>query len=212
MSEKTTLLIATANPGKLREMRALLNLDGLRLVSLTDREALHKIEEGSDYAENARRKAASLARITGNWTVADDSGLEVDALGGAPGPRSARIAGEHASDAERRRMLLGLLQPHPHPWTARFRCTMALASPEGAADLAVGLCEGEIVSAEAGSGGFGYDPIFLVAGLGQTMAELSEADKNRVSHRARAVQALLPTLYLRLNLQGPARPMDPPAR
>jgi XTP/dITP diphosphohydrolase len=212
MSEKPTLLIATANAGKLREMRALLNLDGLRLVSLADLEALHKIEEGSDYAENARRKAASFAKITGNWTVADDSGLEVDALGGAPGPHSARIAGEHASDADRRRMLLRLLQPHPRPWTARFRCTMALASPEGSVDLGVGVCEGEVVPAEAGSGGFGYDPIFLVAGRGQTMAELSEADKNRVSHRARAVQALLPTLVLRLNLHGPTAPIDPPAR
>ena len=212
MSEEPTLLIATANAGKLRELRALLNLDGLRLVSLTDLEVLHRIEEGSDYAENARRKAASFARITGNWTVADDSGLEVDALGGAPGPHSARIAGEHASDADRRRMLLDLLQPHPRPWTARFRCTMALASPEGSVDLAVGVCEGEVVPAEAGSGGFGYDPIFLVAGRGQTMAELSEADKNRVSHRSRAVQALLPTLVMRLNLHGPAAAVDPPAR
>jgi XTP/dITP diphosphohydrolase len=89
---------------------------------------------------------------------------------------------------------------------------MALASPEGVVDLAVGVCEGEIVPAEAGSGGFGYDPIFLVADRGHTMAELSEAEKNRISHRARAVQALLPTLCLRLNLHGPAVPIDPPAR
>jgi XTP/dITP diphosphohydrolase len=212
MSEKTTLLIATENAGKLREMRALLSQLDLQLASLADLEALHKVEEGSDYAENARRKAATFARITGNWTVADDSGLEVDVLGGAPGPHSARIAGEQASDADRRRMLLRLLQPHHRPWTARFRCTMALASPEGAVDLAVGVCEGEIVPAEAGSGGFGYDPIFLVAGRGQTMAELSEADKNRISHRARAMQALLPTLYLRLGLGKPMPPLDSPAR
>jgi XTP/dITP diphosphohydrolase len=208
MSEKTTLLIATANAGKLREMRSLLNLPDLCLVSLADLEAVHEVEEGSDYAENALRKAASFARVTGKWTVADDSGLEVDILGGAPGPHSARIAGEHASDADRRHMLLGLLQPHPRPWTGRFRCTMALASPEGTVDLAVGVCEGEIVPAEAGCGGFGYDPIFQIAGRGQTMAELSEADKNRLSHRARAVQALLPTLCQRLRLSMPGPPVQ----
>jgi len=212
MSETATLLIATANPGKLREMRALLNVPGLRLVSLAELQASCQIQEGSDYAENARNKAATFARITGNWTVADDSGLEVDVLGGAPGPHSARIAGEHASDADRRALLLGLLQSHPRPWTARFRCTMALASPEAAVDLAAGVCEGEVVPAEAGSGGFGYDPIFLVAGRGRTMAELAEAEKNRLSHRARAVQALLPTLYLRLGLGKPAPSSDSPAR
>jgi XTP/dITP diphosphohydrolase len=212
MGKKATLLIATANAGKLREMRALLGQLGLQLVSLADVQAMREVEEGSDYAENARRKAASFAEATGCWTVADDSGLEVDALGGAPGPHSARIAGQHASDADRRRMLLSFLQPHPRPWTARFRCTMALASPKGVVDLAAGVCEGEIVPIEAGTGGFGYDPIFLVAGRGQTMAELSEADKNRISHRACAVQALLPTLYLRLNLHGPDGTIDPPAR
>jgi len=206
MNEKTTLLIATANAGKLREMRALLNHPDLQLVSLADLGITLEVEEGSNYAENAHRKAACFAKLTGKWTVADDSGLEVDVLGGAPGPHSARLAGKHASDADRRRVLLGLLRPHPHPWTARFRCTMALASPAGTVDLAEGVCEGEIVSAEAGSGGFGYDPIFLVAGRGQTMAELSEADKNRISHRARAAHALLSTLCLRLSLEMPAPP------
>jgi XTP/dITP diphosphohydrolase len=212
MGERTALLIATANAGKLREMRALLGQLGLQLISPAEVRAVHQVEEGSDYAENARRKATSFAEATGYWTVADDSGLEVDALGGAPGPHSARMAGADASDIDRRRVLLGLLQPHPRPWTARFRCTMALASPEGSVDLAAGVCEGEIVPIEAGSGGFGYDPIFLVAGRGQTMAELSEADKNRISHRARAVQELLPTLCLRLNLRGPAAPIEPPDR
>ena len=209
MSTKPTLLIATGNAGKLREMSALLGQLDAQLVSMADVGARQEIEEGSDYAENARRKAAMIARITGNWTVADDSGLEVDALGGAPGPHSARIAGAGASDADRRRTLLGLLQPHPRPWAARFRCTMALASPDGAVDLAVGVCEGEIVPTEAGTGGFGYDPIFLVAGRDQTMAELPEADKNRISHRARAVQALLPTLHLRLGLDMPTPPIQP---
>jgi XTP/dITP diphosphohydrolase len=206
MSEKTNktmLLIATANAGKLREMRALLSPLGVRLASLAEVGAAQDVEEGSDYAENARRKATALSRLTGLWTVADDSGLEVDVLGGAPGPRSARLAGVGASDADRRGVLLNLLHPHPRPWTARFRCTMALASPEGEADVAVGVCEGEVVPVEAGSGGFGYDPIFLVAGLGQTMAELSEEEKNRISHRARAAQALLPIVIQRLKLDAP---------
>jgi XTP/dITP diphosphohydrolase len=207
MGEKITLLIATANAGKLREMRSLLSQLGLKLVSPAEVRAVHEVEEGSDYTENARRKARSFAEATGYWTVADDSGLEVDALGGTPGPHSARIAGEHASDADRRRLLLSFLQPHPRPWTARFRCTMALASPEGSVDLAAGVCEGEIVPMEAGTGGFGYDPIFLVADRGQTMAELSEADKNRISHRARAVQVLLPTLCMRLGIHRPAPPI-----
>jgi XTP/dITP diphosphohydrolase len=206
MDGMPTLLIATANAGKLREMRALLGIPGLRVVSMDELGAVHEVEEGSDYAENARRKAVSLAKHFGKWTVADDSGLEVDVLGGAPGPHSARIAGHGASDAARRSMLLGLLQAHPRPWTARFRCTMALASPEGVVDLAVGVCEGEVVPSEAGTGGFGYDPIFLIGGRGQTMAELSEAEKNRISHRARAVQALLPTLCLRLGLRMPSAP------
>lgn len=200
MASKTALLIATENTGKLREMRALLSPVGIPIVSLAEKGATLKVEEGSDYAENARRKAVALARVTGQWSVADDSGLEVDALGGSPGPLSARLAGEGASDADRRRKLLDLLQPHPRPWIARFRCTLALAGPEGTLDLAVGICNGEVVPVESGTGGFGYDPIFLVAGLGRTMAELSEDEKNRISHRARAAQALLPTLRLRLGL------------
>jgi len=201
------LLIATANVGKLREMRALLDFAGLELVSLADLRILQEVEEGSDYAENARRKAATFAVRTGFWTIADDSGLEVDALGGAPGPHSARLAGPQASDADRRRLLLELLQPFPRPWTARFRCTMALAGPEGSLDLATGVCEGEIVPAERGSGGFGYDPLFLVAGRNRTMAELLEVEKNLISHRARAVRALLPILRPRLGLKLPS--IDP---
>jgi len=198
------LLIATANPGKLREMRALFDIPGLELVSLADLRILQEVDEGSDYAENARRKASTFAVQSGLCTVADDSGLEVDALDGAPGPHSARLAGPQATDADRRRLLLELLRPFPRPWTARFRCTMALAGPEGSLDIATGICEGEIVPAERGSGGFGYDPLFLVAGRNQTMAELSEAEKNLISHRALAVQALTPTLRLRLGLDPPS--------
>jgi XTP/dITP diphosphohydrolase len=194
------LLIATANSGKLREMRALLALPGLELISLADLRILQAVEEGSDYAENAGRKAATFALQARIWTIADDSGLEVDALAGAPGAHSARFAGPQATDADRRRALLDLLEPLPRPWTARFRCTMALASPEGSVDLAVGVCEGQIAPQERGAGGFGYDPLFLVTGRTQTMAELPEAEKNLISHRARAVQALLPILRRRMRL------------
>jgi len=195
--------MATANAGKLREMRSLLELPGLELVSLADLRILQTVDEGSDYAENARRKAVTFAASARMWTIADDSGLEVDALAGAPGPHSARLAGPRASDAERRTTLLDLLGPHPRPWTARFLCTMALASPAGSVDLAVGRCEGEIVPQERGAGGFGYDPIFRIDGGERTMAELTEPEKNLISHRARAVQSLLPILRRRIGLPEP---------
>jgi XTP/dITP diphosphohydrolase len=211
MKTKRKLLIATANAGKLREMRALLDLPGLQLISLADLRILQEVEEGSDYGDNARRKAVSFALRSGEWAVADDSGLEVDALEGAPGPHSARLAGPQATDADRRTRLLTLLAAHPRPWTARFRCTMALASPEGEVDVVEGVCQGEVIPDERGSGGFGYDPIFLIAGGAVTMAELAEEDKNRTSHRARAVQALLPILRLRLGPEPPLRgPLGPP--
>jgi len=203
MTEPARLLIATRNAGKLREMLALLGLPGLQLVSLDEMGITNEVDEGADYAENARRKASIFAQRSGLWTVGDDSGLEVDALGGAPGPHSARLAGSQRSDADRRAMLLTLLAPHPRPWTARFRCSVALASPEGEVDLVEGVCPGQVVPDERGSGGFGYDPVFLVDDLGQTMAELATAEKNRLSHRARAVQALLPILRRRLGLQAP---------
>ncbi len=195
------LLLATHNPGKHREMEALLRQTGLQLVDLAGLGIQHVAEEsGPDYAANARLKAMTYAQLSGLWTLADDSGLEVDALGGAPGLHSARLVGPGRTDAERRRALLGLLQPHPRPWSARFRCVVALASPEGEVDLAEGICPGEVVPEERGEHGFGYDPIFLVAGLGRTMAELPTPEKNLLSHRARAVQALLPTLRRRLGL------------
>lgn len=202
MMDATPLLLATRNAGKLREMRSLLSLPGLKLLSLADAGIGDEVEEGPDYAENAGRKAALAARRSGMWTVGDDSGLEVDALGGAPGAHSARLAGPHRTDAERRRVLLGMLATHARPWTARFRCTMALASPSGDIDLVEGQCLGEIIPDERGRGGFGYDPIFLIQGLSSTMAEVSEDEKNRLSHRALAVQALLPVLRRRLGLSG----------
>lgn len=194
------LLLATNNRGKLSEMRAL--LDGLGLV-LLDPGALHlrlEIEEsGADYAANAGLKAKAFSIASGMWCLADDTGLEVDALGGAPGLRSARLIGSEGSDRMRRQHLLALLAPLPGPWTARFRCVVALAGPEGGMDFAEGECPGEIISEERGEAGFGYDPIFLLHGIGRTMAELELEEKNRLSHRAKAVLAILPILRSRLN-------------
>jgi len=195
------LLIASLNPGKLREMRSLLDPLGLSLVDAAQlRLGLAVEETGVDYAANATLKAIAHAQASGLWTLADDSGLEVQALDGAPGPRSARLAGPNRSDADRRRLLLSHLQPHPRPWLAQFRCAVALASPQGSVDTAEGVCPGEVIPQERGRRGFGYDPIFLVEGTGRTMAELSLKEKNRLSHRARAIQAILPTLKERMGL------------
>ena len=196
------LLIATSNPGKLREICALLDLPGLDIVDPSMIGIRSQVEEtGAHYADNAHLKASASARASGIWTLADDSGLEVEVLGGAPGLHSARLGGSGSSDALRRRLLLEKLHPHPQPWMARFRCVVALASPEGGVDLAEGTCLGEIITTERGSAGFGYDPIFLVQGTDYTMAELSLEEKNRLSHRAKAVKSLLPTLKKRLGLE-----------
>lgn len=197
----TTLLLASGNPGKQHELRELLRALPIQLCTPQEIDLQIRVEEsGETYAENARLKALLHAERSGMWTLADDSGLEVDALGGAPGMRSARIAGPARSDRDRRRLLLQLLQAHPRPWKARFRCWVALVDPAGEVDIAEGICEGEIIPEERGTGGFGYDPIFLVQNSLQTMAELSLAEKNRVSHRARAIHALMPTLKRRLEL------------
>lgn len=183
------LLIATNNPGKVRELRAL--LDGLTLSLLTPNEAgldLAVIEDGSTYVENASKKAKVFASASGLPALADDSGLEVAVLDGAPGLHSARYLGGHdATDSERRSFLLQNLKGKPLPWTAKFRCAVALATPDGRLQWAEGECGGEIVPEERGSEGFGYDPIFLVEGTGKTMAELGMDEKNRLSHRAKAV-------------------------
>ena len=190
-----SLLIGTHNLGKQAELRDLLDRLGLELVSLQELGIeLEVPEPGPDYATHARDKALAYARASNLWTVSDDSGLEVDALGGAPGLGSARLGGKGLSDADRRRVLLELLTAHPRPWTARFRAVVALASPDGRVELGEGICPGEILPEERGRGGFGYDPLFLVEGSGQTMAEFRPSEKNRISHRARAVQALLPGL------------------
>lgn len=191
-----TLLLATTNRGKLAELLDLLARTPARLTDLAQIGLdLEVPEEGQDYGEIALFKAVAYAAASGLWTVADDTGLEVDALHGEPGVRSARLAG---GDEARRAALLERLAPYPRPWTARFRCAVALATPRGDSAVALGTCEGEMIPQARGENGFGYDPIFLVAGTGYTMAELPLRQKNRLSHRAHAVEALLPELHLRL--------------
>lgn len=205
------LLLATRNPGKRRELESLLASLPIHLISAADRPFLPAIDEtGTTYADNAGIKARAMAQASGLWTLGDDTGLEVDALGGIPGLRSARLiparpGAPPPTDAERRRTLLELLGPHPRPWVARFRCVVALSSPLGEVDLARGDCAGEIIPDERGTNGFGYDPIFLLEAVGRTMAELTMDEKNRLSHRARAVAALLPVLLRRLGLSAAER-------
>lgn len=193
------LIVATQNPGKLREFRALLAdvvaATGVRLASPADIGPAVEVEEtGSTYAENASLKAVALAQISGRVALGDDSGLEVAALNGAPGLYSARYAGPGASDADRRRKLLHELSQVPAPRPARFVCAIAVAQPDGTLRLFEGDCRGEVALAESGSGGFGFDPVFYVPEYGATMAALPAVVKNTISHRARAVQAAVPYL------------------
>ncbi len=193
------LLIATNNPGKVREYQELLaDLPVPVEITFPAQEGLmlEVDESGETFGENARIKAISYARVSGRLTLADDSGLEVDALDGAPGVHSARYAGPNASDADRYRKLLdALAQVPPGQRSARFRCVVALALPDGTTHTADGTCQGEIGFAPRGGHGFGYDPIFIVEGHGgRTMAELPPDLKNQISHRARAVMNLRPTL------------------
>ena len=188
------LLIATRNPGKQREYRELLRNVAANLLFP---EELHLNidvqEDGKTYAENARKKAEQHEAASGLLTVADDSGLEVDALGGAPGLRSARYA--EGSDADRLEALLQDLRGVP--WeerTARFRCVLVVAAQAGRPVQFEGVCEGMIARESKGKGGFGYDPVFYLPGRGCTMAELAREEKNRISHRARAVESARATL------------------
>lgn len=180
------LVIATANPGKLREFRALLADLPLEAVPA---EGMPEVEEsGRTFAENAVLKARAAAAWSGEWALADDSGLEVDALGGAPGVHSNRFAGEGTTEAQRNRRLLELLADTPPARrTARYRAAVAIAAPDGRVWVHEGACEGLIQEEPRGEGGFGYDPHFLVPEHGLTMAELPPETKNRLSHRYRAL-------------------------
>jgi len=190
------LLLATNNPGKIVEMKAVLAGLGLEVCIPAELGLdLEVPEDGRTYAENAARKAVAFARASRLVSLGDDSGLEVDALEGKPGLHSHRFAPQPgASDADRRKYLLAQLRNLAPPWTARFRATVAVAIPGGEVHLATGQCEGEIIPEERGSNGFGYDPIFLIPEFGRTMAELRLDEKNRLSHRARALQNAIPLL------------------
>jgi XTP/dITP diphosphohydrolase len=190
------LLIATENQGKVKEIQALLESLDVELVTPKSLGLeLNVIEDGTTYEENAGKKALAYARASGLISLADDSGLEVDALDGAPGVYSARYSPlPNATDADRRAYLLENLRGKPHPWTAHFHATIAIATPDGTLHFADGNCYGEIIAEERGANGFGYDSIFFIPALNQTTAELSMDEKNRLSHRALAVQNAKPVL------------------
>ena len=190
-----TLVLATGNRGKLRELAELLAPLALELRSLADFPDVALPAEGDDYAENAAAKAASAAQATGLAALGDDSGIEVDALGAAPGPRSARYGGPGLDDQGRSAHLLEALARTGSPdRSARFVCIAALALPGDGVTLARGECRGRILGAARGAGGFGYDPVFQPDGYDVSMAELPPELKNRISHRGRALAALRPAL------------------
>jgi XTP/dITP diphosphohydrolase len=193
------LLAATTNPGKRRELETLLALPGLQLRSLADFPSAPPVDEtGATFLDNARLKAHAAARHTGVAALADDSGLEVDALDGMPGVRSARAAsdaGAGSGDAANRAWLLArLAQVPPAARTARFRCAVVVARPDGGELIADGVCEGHIAAAPRGAQGFGYDPLFIAAELARTFGELSADEKHRLSHRGLAIARLRPQL------------------
>ena len=195
------LLIATHNPGKIREYQTLLADLPLLVTSLRAEGIVDDVEEtGETFAANARLKARAYAHQSGLWTWADDSGLEVDALDGRPGVYSARYAGPGATDRDRYQKVLAELQQYPErPRSARFWCVVAIASPDDEIFTAEASVEGEIIAAARGEHGFGYDPIFYLPDLGKTMAELPAEIKNQISHRGKASVAAKALLQRRFH-------------
>lgn len=191
-----SILVATHNQGKVREYAELLADLDVRWLGLDEVAIDWDVDEtGDTFEANAILKATTYARASGLLTLADDSGLEVDALDGRPGVYTARFGGEGLTPKQRYRLLLReLVNVDEAARTARFRCAVALAEGETLHGTATGIVEGKIAHEPRGDGGFGYDPVFFVADQGQTMAQLSPAIKNRISHRARALQAILPLL------------------
>jgi len=184
------LLLATSNPGKVREYRILLDDLGYEITTLAE-EGIKEVitESGSSYEQNARSKAIAYAKLSQLTALADDSGLEVDALNGEPGIKSARFAGKGATDKDKVSLLLARLSGVP--WerrTARFRCVIAIATSGGQCQICCGECPGIIALEPEGENGFGYDPVFFLPELGKTMAQLPAETKNQISHRARASQ------------------------
>jgi XTP/dITP diphosphohydrolase len=184
------ILLATNNRGKLREYRRLLAGIPFDIVTPADCDITAEVAEtGVTFEENAILKATTMATASSLLALADDSGLEVDALGGAPGPLSRRFAGKNATDADRIAFLLNKLKDAPDKIrTAQFRCVIAIAEPTGRVELCSGSCQGVIISKPVGTNGFGYDPIFYLPELGKTMAQLTIRQKNLISHRARAAE------------------------
>ena len=187
-SPRQKLLLATNNQGKLREYRTLLGNLPVDIITLKEAGITQAVDEtASTIPENAVLKATEYARMTGLLTLADDSGLEVDALNGEPGVKSARYAGEHASDIERNELLLKNMAKVPDgKRQARFRCVIAIAGPGLPVQTAEGTCEGRIARESKGRTGFGYDPIFIVEGMSRHMAEMTMEEKNAISHRGKA--------------------------
>jgi XTP/dITP diphosphohydrolase len=199
-----TVVLATRNKGKISELSELLSDYGLDVQGLDAFPRVGGVEEtGATFEENALIKARAVAEATGLVALADDSGLEVDALGGAPGVRSARYAGPQATDPENNAMLLRNLAGVPEQErSARFRCVMAAVSPRGDTLVAHGTWEGVVTLEPRGDQGFGYDPLFFDPGLGRTSAQLSREEKNARSHRGKALRALLaqwPAFWARVN-------------
>jgi XTP/dITP diphosphohydrolase len=194
MTIPSRIAIATHNPHKLRELTRICADWPVEWVSVEthDPSSFPDVEEtGDTYLANASLKARAVAAALAMPALADDSGIEVDGLGGRPGPKSARYAGEHATDEENLRALIQAVRGIPASGrTARYRCIAALATTAGELRYAEGVCEGTLRSAPAGSGGFGYDPIFVPVGWDRTMAELTDEQKDRISHRGRAFRAL----------------------
>ena len=197
------VVLGSCNQGKVEEFRALLKEEALTLLSWKDFDYPFSVkEDGKTFRENALKKAEITARVTGEVSIADDSGLEVDYVNGQPGIFSARYAGPEARDEENNDKLLRELKGVPFSQReARFVCAIVIFSPEGRWEWVEGECRGIITDSPRGKQGFGYDPIFLIPELGKTFAELSPEEKNRISHRARAINKLRPLLkkYLPAN-------------
>ncbi|MAJ61199.1 MAG: hypothetical protein CBC48_15275 [bacterium TMED88] len=189
------LVVASGNRGKVREMVSLLAHLPIEVASLEGRAPVEFPEEGTDYRLNAIAKAQAVCEQRGEWAIADDSGLEVEALNGAPGPLSARFGGPGLDDSGRVMHLLEEVEKTGGATRgARFVCHAALGIPGGPIQTAVGFCEGTLLKSPVGQGGFGYDPIFVPAGYDQAMAELPAGVKDQISHRARALNGLIPVI------------------
>jgi len=207
------ILVATTNPGKLTELSLMLDLD-IEWASLSEFDDLEEVKEnGKTFAANARKKARGYARQTGLWTIADDSGLVVDALDGKPGVKSARFSGKKLPEGKRELLdvknmekVLRLMKDVPtQKRTCRFKCFLCLASPEKVLIETEGTLEGLISDKQIGLNGFGYDPIFFVPELGKTVAQLKQEQKNEISHRADAIRKMIPKLQQLMEKGAPER-------